>query len=142
MKRLLILFALVFGFMQISDNSANVAEAKAPAKDRVEIIYFHGKQRCPTCLAIEKNVREVVKKVFAEDVKNGKVVFRVVDFSTKEGEAIADKYEVAWSSLYVNRWKNGKESRYDMTKFAFANARNNPAVFRKGLADKIRQYLK
>lgn len=26
----------------------------------VEVIYFHGKQRCPTCRAIEKYTKEVV----------------------------------------------------------------------------------
>lgn len=56
-------------------------------------------------------------------MKNGTVVFKTVDISTPEGEKIADKYEVTWSSLFVNKWKDGKESRNNLTEFGFGNAR-------------------
>lgn len=141
MKKLLMMLTLMIGLMSCGnkDNSANAAN---PVKDRVEVIYFHGKQRCATCMAIEKNAKEAVNAMFADELKNGSVVFKTVDISTPEGEALADKYEVSWSSLYVNKWKDGKETRNDMTKFGFSNARSNPDVFKKGLSDKIRQSLK
>lgn len=118
------------------------SEAVQNEKDRVEVLYFHGKQRCATCMAIEKNAKEVVNTLFANELKNGTVVFKTVDISTPEGEKIADKYEVTWSSLFVNKWKDGKESRNNLTEFGFGNARKNPDGFKKGLADKIRQSLK
>ena len=31
------------------------AQEQQPQKDRVEVLYFHGKQRCITCAAIETN---------------------------------------------------------------------------------------
>lgn len=96
---------------------------------------------CATCMAIEENTQEVVNTLFSNEVKNGELVFRIVDISTAEGEALADKYEVTWSSLFVNKWKDGNESSSDMTKFGFGNARNNPDKFKQGLADKIRQSL-
>lgn len=141
MKKLLMFFALMIGLMPFCDG-VNIASAKSPQKDRVEVIYFHGKQRCATCMAIEKNTREVINYLFADELKNGKIVFKIVDISTPEGEKIADKYEVTWSSLFVNKWKNGKETRNNMTEFGFGNARKNPGAFKKGLADRIRQSLK
>lgn len=93
-------------------------------------------------MAIEKNTREVLNSMFANELKNGKVVFKIVDISTPEGENIADKYEVTWSSLFVNKWKGGKDTLNNMTGFAFGNARKNPDAFKKTLADKIRQSLK
>lgn len=93
-------------------------------------------------MAIEKNTREILNSQFANKLKNGKVVFKIVDISTPEGEKIADRYEVTWSSLFVNKWKNGKETRNNMTEFAFGNARKNPDAFKKTLADKIRHSLK
>lgn len=134
-------FALMIGLMPFCDG-VNIASAKSPQKDRVEVIYFHGKQRCATCMAIEKNTREVINSLFADELKNGKIVFKIVDISTPEGEKIADKYEVTWSSLFVNKWKNGKETRNNLTEFGFGNARKNPGAFKKGLADKIHQSLK
>ena len=123
-------------------NGENTANAESPANDRVEVIYFHCKQRCATCVAIEKNTREVIDNLFANELKDGKVVFKIVDISTPEGEKIADKYEVTWSSLFVNKWKNGEETQNNLTEFAFGNARNNSDAFKKALADKIRQSLK
>ena len=141
MKKLLMIFALMIGLMSCGSGE-NTASAKSTQKDRVEVIYFHGKQRCATCMAIEKNTREVINSLFAKELKNGKVVFKIVDISTPEGEKIADRYEVTWSSLFVNKWKGGKEIRNNMTEFAFGNARKNPDAFKKGLANKIHQSRK
>ena len=135
------IFALIIGLMSCGSGD-NTSTAKSPEKDRVEVIYFHGKQRCATCMAIEKNTKEVVNTLFANELKNGTVVFRTVDISTPEGEKIADKYEVTWSSLFVNKWKDGKETCNNLTEFGFGKARKNPDDFKKGLADKIRQSLK
>lgn len=135
------IFALVVGLMSCG-SGGSAANAKSPEKNRVEVVYFHGKQRCATCMAIEKNAREAVNTMFADEVKKGTVVFRIVDISTPEGERVADQYEVAWSSLFVNKWKNGKENRNNMTEFGFGHARKNPDGFKKGLAEKIRQSLK
>lgn len=135
------IFALMIGLMSCGSGE-NTASAKSTQKDRVEVIYFHGKQRCATCMAIEKNTREVINSLFAKELKNGKVVFKIVDISTPEGEKIADRYEVTWSSLFVNKWKGGKETRNNMTEFAFGNARKNPDAYKKGLANKIHQSRK
>lgn len=121
---------------------ALVAMAQTKVKDCVEVMYFHGKQRCVTCMAIEKYARELVEKDFANEKKKGKVVFKVVDISTDEGAKIAKEYRVTWSSLYVNGWKNGKEQRNDMTQFAFKNARNHVDEFKKGVKAKIVEQIK
>jgi hypothetical protein len=115
---------------------------KAAPKTVVEVLYFHGKQRCPTCIAIGDNSKDVINKYFAKQVKAGRVKFKEIDLSTPEGEKIGDKYQVTWSSLFVNQWKNGKEKRNDLTEFGFGNARNDTPAFRKGLKDKISQLLK
>lgn len=132
---LLVIIALLSGI--------NVSFAqKADRKDVVEILYFHGNQRCPTCLAIEKYTKEVVDANFSNQVKQSSVRFKVIDISTPEGERIADNYKVTWSSLFVNQWKNGKEVRKDLTQMAFMNARNNTPEFKKQLINTINESLK
>ena len=140
MKKLLLIFALITGLMSCAGRE-KTSDAPTTETDRVEVIYFHGKQRCATCKAIENRTKEVVNSMFANELQNGALVIRTIDISTPEGEQLADKYEVAWSSLFVNRWENGKETRNNMTEFGFGNARNNPEVFKTGLADKIRESL-
>lgn len=130
---------LLFALMSLL---AMTALAQTRVGDHVEVMYFHGKQRCATCMAIEKYAREVVEKDFANEKKKGKVVLKIVDISTDEGEKIAKKYRVTWSSLFVNGWKAGKEKRNDMTQFAFKNARKNSDEFKRGVSGKIKELMK
>lgn len=136
------LLILTVGLASCGGSTENSARENDQVKDHVEVIYFHGKQRCLTCKAIEKYTAEVIDNTFADEVSKGKVVFKMVDISTPEGEALADKYEVSWSSLFVNTWKGGEETRDNLTEFGFGNARKNPDKFRQGLIEKIRQSLK
>lgn len=113
-------------------------EKVAKQETAVEIIYFHGKQRCMTCMAIEKDTKALVEGELAKQVKAGKVKFHVVDFSTEEGKKIAAKYKVTFSSLFVVTPKGAE----DLTRFAFANARSNAEAFRKELKDKVVKAIK
>ena len=136
--------AMCFGLFACGNNNSKNDKAKEgeSKKDCVEVLYFHGKQRCATCMAIEKNAKEAVEAQFAEELKNGTVVFKSIDISKDENEKIAAKYEVTWSSLIISRWKDGKESHENLTEFAFANARTAPDAFKSGVADKISTLLK
>ncbi len=139
-----IVFALI-GVMLFAFNTnvaANKPQKTIVAKDRVEVMYFHGKQRCITCRAIEKATKEVLDTYFANEVKSGKIQYRIIDISQTANEKIADKYEVSWSSLYVNGWKKGKEAKNNMTEFAFSYAKNSPDLFKSGLKKKIEELLK
>lgn len=135
MKRFLWLVAAVW-------LSALGIMAQSSADTYVEVLYFHGKQRCVTCKAIEQYTKEVIDIDLADWVKAGRVRFKEVDISTPDGEKLAEKYRVSWSSLYVNKWEGGKEERNDLTRFGFQNARNNTAVFKEELKRKIEQLLK
>ena len=139
MKHFLILFALMIG---LTGCAADAQKKEETPKDGVEVLYFHGKQRCATCQAIEKETKALIDSQFADAVKSGKVRFRVVDISKSENEALADKYEITWSSLVIVKYNNGKENAENLTHFAFANARSNPTQFKKELVAKINQMLK
>lgn len=139
MKHLLILLALMIG---LTACAADAQKKEDSPKNGVEVLYFHGKQRCATCQAIEKETKALIDSQFADAVKSGKLRFRIVDITKAENEALADKYEITWSSLVIVKYNNGKETSENLTQFAFANARSNPAQFKKELAAKINQMLK
>lgn len=144
MKKILFILMAIIGLISCNYNQNANAQtlAEATQKEYVEVLYFHGKQRCITCNAIEKLSKEVVEESFAQQLKDGKVVFKVIDISTKEGEKIADKYEVTWSSLYINKWKGGKEVKSNMTDFGFSYAKGSPKVFKAGVKNKIDELSK
>lgn len=142
-KKIFLMLSLIVALASCSGKTDNATISSEPVKDDyVEVIYFHGKKRCATCRAIETNTKDVINTIFANEIKNGDLVFNIVDISTPEGEAIADRYEVTWSSLFVNRWNAGNETRENITEFAFSNAKSSPDLFKKTLAEKIKQSLK
>lgn len=132
MKRIFMLLLLCLPFL-----SHHLA-----AKEEVEVLYFHGKQRCATCMAIEKNARNAVNTQLASEVKSGKVVFRTIDISQEENQELAEKYQITWSSLFVVRHDNGKETAKNLTPYAFKQARKDPEGFKKGLVQTVKDLLK
>jgi len=112
----------------------------AAAQDKfVEVLYFHGAQRCITCMAIEKLTTEVVQSDFKKEMESGKLKFQIVDIS--KNEKLADKYKVSWSSLIIAVNANGKEDNFDMTRFAFSTARFKPEEFKTALKNFLAQKL-
>lgn len=139
--RTILLAVLAALMLTACGNNPRKTTALDPQSDGVEVLCFHGAQRCATCIAIENGAKEVVETQFADRIEKGKIRFRIIDLTQSEGEALADKYEVTWSSLFVNRWQDGKETVNNLTEFAFANARSNPAKFKAELKAEIEKLL-
>lgn len=88
MKRTLFFLLAILTLAACGNNqNANTqAAAQIEQEDAVEVLYFHGKQRCITCNAIERLTKEVIEQDFAQQLKDGKIIFKVIDISTKEDE--------------------------------------------------------
>lgn len=86
----------------------------------IEIMYFYGKQRCVTCRAIEQVVVELTQNELREAIASGQVHFRAIDWTQET--ALAERYEVAWSSLIIDC--NGEIT--NLTEQAFDYARQQP----------------
>ena len=125
MKRLFYL-AAVGMLSACGGNPTRTAIAEEVAPDCVQVLYFHGKQRCVTCNSIEQLTKEVV-----DSIGSNKVAMRVIDLTANK--ALADRYEVAWSSLILDR--NGKIE--NLTKMSFSYAKNQPSVFKTKLTEAI-----
>ena len=111
--------------------------------DRMEEMEIAGVPVAPE-LAFKDNkfIDMFFEKEFINELKSGKVKFTVIDISQEENEKIAEQYEVSWSSLFVNKWKGGKENLNNMTQFGFSYAKNSPKVFKEGVKKKIKELLK
>lgn len=107
----------------------------------VEILYMHGKQRCATCMAIEKQTQEMMTAELAQLADQGKVSLRVVDMTTDEGKELARKYRVSWSSLFLLDHTGAEDRGQNLTDFAFENALNHPDAYREELAKRVRSII-
>lgn len=144
MKKIVCLIACLALLVSCGGNQTKSAQASVPEdlrENRVELLVFYGAQRCATCHAIEDRSKELVESVFAEDLASGLLVYRTVDMTTPEGEALADRYEVASSSLILSQHLGEEESVKNLTRMAFLNARKQPEVFKEDLSKEIRDLL-
>lgn len=145
MKKIFCLLIAMFVLLSCSNNpkkQAVTSTAEENQPDRIEILYFHGAQRCITCRAIESHTIALLDSLYSKEQADGKIIYKVIDISKKENEPIADKYEVTWSSLFANGWKDGNEKVNNLTEFSFSNARNAPDKFKEEIKNKIDELLK
>lgn len=145
MKKIFYLLIMTFVLLSCGNSPKKQVEASMAEEnqqDRIEILCFHGAQRCITCRAIETHTVALLDSLYSKEQADGKIIYKVIDISKKENEPIADKYEVTWSSLFVNGWKDENERVNDLTEFSFSNARNAPDKFKEGIKSKIDELLK
>lgn len=130
----LVAFSLVS--CQPKEVDANLENSTELSQEMSEIslIYFHGDRRCPTCIA----VGEVAEKTYFENFSdNEKIQFLEINIDLQENEAIAEKYEIAGSSLILDI--QGKVE--DITSFAFQNAKSNPELLQKKIIELVKSGL-
>lgn len=131
MKNLMIALLAVFALVSCGNRNGNKAQnnetastetvAQAAQNDIVYVYYFHGKQRCKTCIAVGDVTEKTIKDLYAN---NPKVKFVEVKTHEEGNAALVEKYEVTWNALIIAKGDDSNE----ITKYAFANAVNSPDV--------------
>ena len=77
--------------------------------DRVDVVYFHRTQRCPTCIHAEELTRYTVETHFKDELASGKVTFQSIDLQDSKNTAIVEKYGAYGSQLFINTIKDGTD---------------------------------
>lgn len=123
--------------------AADVAQFESSVDDQcsaeVELLYFHGNRRCATCIAIEQHTKELLENDFADEMAQGKIAFKSINYDEKNGKELAGKYKVAGSSLIMV--SEGGNAVDNLTNFAFTTARNRPDEFKEGVRTGIVKVL-
>jgi ABC-type glycerol-3-phosphate transport system substrate-binding protein len=100
----------------------------------VHVMYFHGKQRCKTCVTVQNVAKETIEKFYAD---NEKVVFTEINNFEKENEALCEKYEVTWNALIIAKG----EDFVEITEQAFATAVGNPQTLVDLIKEEVNKRL-
>ena len=86
--------------------------AAQPPDDGVIAYYFHGNMRCPTCRSIEAYAHEAVKSGFAEDLAEGRLQWRVVNYEEPENEHFATDYELVAPTVVLVEISGGSQKEW------------------------------
>jgi hypothetical protein len=125
-----------------SDNSsAPTSDDISTLTDRVDVVYFHRAQRCPTCLCFEERVRYVVGTYFQNELDSGQMTFGVYDISDRNNAALANKYGAVGSQLFINTVRDGTDNIRDIQDIWSWNCRGDKARFDQQVRNVIQQSL-
>ena len=111
-------------------------------KARVDVFYFHPGDRCPIDQAIEENARKTVQAYFPAELKSGILKFQVLNTDDAANAKVVANFAINAQALYIVKIVNGKETKTDLTKFAFDYGKSNPGKFKSGLKEEIEKSLK
>ena len=113
MKRLF--FILLAG--AIITNNGIVLSSLAEVEDNVKgshvvAYYLHGTMRCPTCHKLEQYSKEAIEDNFKNELRSGKLEYKVVNVEDKGNEHYASDYQLYTKSLILSLVKDGKEIKW------------------------------
>jgi hypothetical protein len=118
------------------------ASPTLPAADRAVVVtyYYNTAKRCPSCIKIERLSREAVESGFPEELKEGKVVWRLVNTDEPANKHYVKDYGLYAKSLIVSDVRGGEEVRWKnlMTVWQLTN---DKGLFIKYVQDEVRAYL-
>jgi hypothetical protein len=109
--------------------------------DRVDVVYFHRPQRCPTCLCFEERIRYVVSTYFQNELDSGKMTFGVYNIGDSQNSAIVNKYGAVGSQLFINTVRDGTDNIKDIQDIWSWNCRGDKPGFDQQVRNLIQQSL-
>jgi len=139
------LLVLIISITSCVNNAPKENHSSAKAVDnsvtKIELIDFYGTHRCVTCKSIEANAMYTVNTFFANEQKDGKLVFKTINVDDPINYSVAESFQASGTALFLNIIKDGKEKHVNLTNFAFSNGKNKE-VFAKELKVKLETELK
>ncbi len=79
---------------------------------RVVAYYFHGNVRCRTCRKIEASAADAIQRVFADELKAGRLEWRPTNVEQPANAHFVQDYQLVTRSLVLVELKDGKQVRW------------------------------
>ena len=103
------IFSTATGCNPITSTPTNTTPGDSSNTDMLEVVYFHRPQRCSGCVYAETATRYTLENYFAEELENGKIVFKMINLGDRANTAIIERYNAYTSSLFINSMGGGTD---------------------------------
>ncbi len=87
-------------------------KANSAEQTKLVVYYFHGNVRCVNCVNFEKFTDELMRTVYADAIKQGKIAWKIVNFDEPQNEHFINDSQLFTKSLVLVLMKNGKQQTY------------------------------
>lgn len=127
------------GLLALLLSAPVLAQQTIDSVKKLDLYYFHGQRRCPSCLAVEQATQDLLNSDFKKERDAGVLKFTVLNYEKPESQALVQKYAVWGSALLL---VNKKGEMVDLTEKLFRTARHKPEQFREDLRSVIQRQLR
>jgi hypothetical protein len=97
---------------------------------RVIAFYFHTTARCASCRAIEAYSREALESAFADELRDGRLTWQVVNVEVKGNEHYVKDYGLYTKSLVLVNEVRGKPAQWKNLEKVWQLLQDKPAFLR------------
>lgn len=126
---------------EAAENGTKDPAAVEPQPHHLVVTYFHTTFRCPTCHNIENYSKAAVYSNFDDELKTGKLVWRVINVDEPENKHFIKDYQLYSKHLIVSEMKDGKEVRWKDLEKVWTLVRNEKK-FENYVKTEISDWLK
>lgn len=116
------------------------ATAATTGQRKVVAYYFHTNTRCSTCKKIEQYSQEAIKEGFPEELKNGKLEMRIINYEQPENRHFIQDYKLVSKSLVLVNLVDGKQTKWSNLKLVWQLTGRKDA-FLNYVRKEVRSYL-
>ena len=110
------------------------------SQHKVIAYYFHTNTRCSTCIKIEQFSKEAIVKGFPDELKNGTLEMRIINYESPENRHFMQDYKLVSKSLILVNLVNGKQTKWTNLKLVWQLTGYKDA-FLNYVRKEVRSYL-
>ncbi|MBN1394563.1 MAG: hypothetical protein JW959_06040 [Pirellulales bacterium] len=131
------LAAIVDELRALRNQGGPVVAKETDTSDAELVVYmFHG-EPCPTCRLIESKARAVVENDYGDRLRNGSLVWKVINYNKPSGAELKTKFEVHVPVVVVAKMKDGEIEHWERLDRVMALSTSDPSALdeyiRKGI---------
>jgi len=115
-------------------------DSMAGPEREIVLYYFHGTRRCRTCLSIEAYATEAIEGEFGEQLEDGTLVWKLVNYEKKANRHFVEEFGLVSSSLVVVEAGGDAVGRYEVLQDAWTLVRKK-AQFIEYVQNSVRAFL-
>ncbi len=118
-----------------------IPDTYAGASGKIITYYFHGTNRCRTCLKIEELTKITVNTHFQDELKKGRLQWQPVNIDLPENKHFVEDYNLYTRSVVVVDMRGEKVSRWKNLERIWQLV-SKEDVFKQYIQKEVAAYLK
>ena len=118
-------------------SSSIIRPINSSLMERVEVYHFHGNNQCTSCIAVGDLAEKTVNANFKDELATGRLVFAHINVELPENRALAEKYGVTGSSLWIGVYDgNGFHKNEDVRVWSLIGNKDAYMTYLSGIISK------